>query len=29
MQSEETEGAKSELFTENVDDTMDKNPYNI
>ena len=27
MQSEETEGANSELFKENVDDTMYKNPY--
>ena len=26
MQSEETEGANSELFKENVDDTMYKNP---
>ena len=29
MQSEETEGANSELFEENVDDTMYKNPYKI
>ena len=29
MQSEETEGANSELFKENVDDTMYKNPYKI
>ena len=29
MQSEETEGANSELFKENVDDTMYKNPYEI
>ncbi len=29
MQSEETGGANSELFKENVDDTMYKNPYEI
>ena len=29
IQSEETEGANSELFKENVDDTMYKNPYEI
>ena len=29
MQSEETEGANSELFKEDVDDTMYKNPYKI
>ena len=29
MQSEETEGANSELFKENVDDTIYKNPYEI
>ena len=29
MQSKETEGANSELFKENVDDTMYKNPYEI
>ena len=29
MQSEETEGANSELFKEKVDDTMYKNPYKI
>ena len=29
MQSEETEGANGELFKENVDDTMYKNPYKI
>ena len=29
MQSEETEGANRELFKENVDDTMYKNPYKI
>ena len=29
MQSEETEGANIELFKENVDDTMYKNPYKI
>ena len=29
MQSEETEGANSERFKENVDDTMYKNPYKI
>ena len=29
MQSEETEGANSELCKENVDDTMYKNPYEI
>ena len=29
MQSEETEGANSELFKENVDDTMYKTPYEI
>ena len=29
MQSEETEGANSELFKENVVDTMYKNPYKI
>ena len=27
MQSEETEGANSELFKEDVDDAMYKNPY--
>ena len=29
IQSEETEGANSELFKENVDDAMYKNPYEI
>ena len=29
MQSEETEDANSELFKENVDDTMYKKPYEI
>ena len=29
MQSEKTKGANSELFKENVDDTMYKNPYKI
>ena len=29
MQSEETGDANSELFKENVDDTMYKNPYKI
>ena len=29
MQSEETEGANSELFKEGVDDAMYKNPYEI
>ena len=29
MQSEETEDANSELFKENVDDTMYKNQYEI
>ena len=29
MQSEETLDANSELFKENVDDTMHKNPYEI
>ena len=29
MQSEETGGANSKLFKENVDDTMYKNPYKI
>ena len=29
MQSEETEGANSELFKEDVDDAMYKNPYKI
>ena len=29
MQSEETEGANSELFKEDVDDTMYKNPSEI
>ena len=29
MQSEETEDANSELFKENGDDTMYKNPYEI
>ena len=29
MQSEETGGANSELFKENVDDAMYKNPYEI
>ena len=29
MQSEETEGANSELFKGNVDNTMYKNPYKI
>ena len=29
MQNEETEGANSKLFKENVDDTMYKNPYKI
>ncbi len=29
MQSEETGGANSELFKENVDDTKYKNPYKI
>ena len=29
MQSEETEGANSELFKEDVDDAMYKNPYEV
>ena len=29
MQSEETEGANSDLFKEDVDDAMYKNPYEI
>jgi len=29
MQSEETEGANSELCKEDVDDAMYKNPYEI
>ena len=29
MQSEETGGANSELYKEDVDDTMYKNPYKI
>ena len=29
MQSEETEGANSKLFKEDVDDAMYKNPYEI
>ena len=29
MQSEEAEGANSELFKEDVDDAMYKNPYEI
>ena len=29
MQSEETEDANSELFKEDVDDAMYKNPYKI
>ena len=29
MQSEETEVANSELFKEDVDDAMYKNPYEI
>ncbi len=29
MQSEETFGANSELFKEDVDDAMYKNPYEI
>ena len=29
MQSEETGGANSELFKEDVDDAMYKNPYEI
>ena len=29
MQSEETGGANSELFKEDVDDDMYKNPYKI
>ena len=29
MQSEETEGANSELFKEDVNDAMYKNPYEI
>ena len=29
MQSEETEGANSELFKEDVDDAMYKNSYKI
>ncbi len=29
MQSKETFDANSELFKENVDDTMYKNPYKI
>ena len=29
MQSEETFDTNSELFKENVDDTMYKNPYEI
>ena len=29
MQSEETEGANSELFKEDIDDAMYKNPYEI
>ncbi len=29
MQSEETGGANSELFKEDVDDAMHKNPYEI
>ena len=29
LQSEETEGANSKLFKEDVDDAMYKNPYEI